>query len=51
MRSKYTEPTDYIPKNIRKELGLGEYAEKPKDEKKSKDEANKKLRDYVNGNE
>ena len=22
----YAEPTDYIPKHIRKELGLGEYA-------------------------
>ena len=24
-KNKYTEPTDYIPKEIRKELGLGEY--------------------------
>ena len=24
----YAEPVDYIPKSIRKELGLGEYAKK-----------------------
>jgi len=30
---KYTEPSDYIPKEIRKELGLGEFAKK--EEKKS----------------
>lgn len=31
----YTEPVDYIPKNIRKEFGLGEYAEKKPDTKKA----------------
>ena len=25
---KYIEPEDYIPKELRKEFGLGEYAEK-----------------------
>lgn len=40
---KYIEPEDYIPKELRKEFGLGEYAEKKtvtktdtkKDEKKA----------------
>ena len=31
----YTEPVDYIPKHIRKELGIGEYAEKKPDTKKA----------------
>ena len=31
----YAEPVDYIPKSIRKELGLGEYAEKKTDTKKA----------------
>lgn len=30
---KYVEPTEYIPKHIRKELGLGEYANKNEDKK------------------
>lgn len=30
---KYVEPAEYIPKHIRKELGLGEYAKKTKDKK------------------
>lgn len=48
MKTKYSEPTDYIPKDIRKELGLGEFADQNKDEKKEREEANKKLREYVN---
>lgn len=28
---KYVEPAEYIPKHIRKELGLGEYAKKTED--------------------
>lgn len=45
-KTKYTEPSDYIPKDIRKELKLGEFA----DEKKAKEnrDLNKKFRDYVN---
>ena len=45
-KNKYTEPTDYIPKNIRKELKLGEYAEEKEDNKKR--DLNKAFRDYVN---
>lgn len=30
---KYVEPEDYIPKSLRKEFGLGEYAEKKTDTK------------------
>ena len=45
-KAKYIEPTDYIPKAIRKELKLGEYAED--EEKKEKRELNKKIRNYVN---
>ena len=32
---KYVEPTEYIPKHIRKELKLGEYAEPKADTKKT----------------
>jgi hypothetical protein len=34
---KYIEPEGYIPKHLRKEFGLGEYAEQPptKDDKKT----------------
>ena len=32
---KYSEPSSYFPKSVRKEFGLGEYAEKKSDEKKS----------------
>lgn len=31
----YTEPKDYIPKELRKQYGLGEYASKPKTTKKT----------------
>ena len=36
----YSEPTDYIPKDIRKKLGLGEFAktEKPNEDDKKKRE-------------
>ena len=34
--AKYTEPTDYIPKSIRKELGLGEFNKDTKKNKTSK---------------
>ena len=45
-KNKYTEPVDFIPKEIRKKLKLGEFAENP-DQEKAK--ANKEIRDYVNG--
>lgn len=44
-KAKYVEPTEYIPKHIRKELKLGEYAETKTDTKKApakKAEAKKK---------
>ena len=31
----YSEPADYIPKSIRKELGLGEFAKEKTDTKKA----------------
>lgn len=46
---KYTEPSDYIPKEIRKKLKLGEYAEDEKETEAKKEErdANDKIRNYV----
>lgn len=32
----YSEPADYIPKDIRKKMGLGEYAKKATTKKTSK---------------
>ena len=29
----YSEPTEYIPKSVRKELGIGEYAKKESNKK------------------
>lgn len=46
-RVKYTEPSDFIPKSIRKELKLGEFAEDEKKEKENRD-LNQAFRDYVN---
>ena len=37
---KYTEPSNYIPKSIRKELKLGEFAE-DETKKKEKERENK----------
>ncbi len=48
MANKYTEPTDFIPKSIRKELKLGEFAEEEEKKKKEKEKLNKEFRDYVN---
>ena len=31
----YAEPTEYIPKSIRKELGIGEFAKEKTDTKKA----------------
>lgn len=45
-KNKYTEPVEYIPKAIRKELGIGEFD--TSDEKEAeKERANKGFRDYV----
>lgn len=50
-RAKYTEPDDYIPKDIRKELKIGEFAEDEKDKKENNERtvSNKEFRDWVNG--
>lgn len=48
-RAKYTEPTDFIPEDIRKELKLGEYAEEQEDEEQERAKENKELRKIING--
>lgn len=40
----YAEPGDYIPKEIRKELKLGEYSESAKKAKKTATPAKKKVK-------
>jgi len=48
-KAKYTEPSDYIPKDIRKELKLGEFAEEEQEEEKRvKEKVNKDIKDYIN---
>ena len=37
-RAKYSEPVDFIPESVRKELKLGEYAEDEETEANKKDE-------------
>lgn len=39
---KYVEPAEYIPKHIRKELGIGEFAKKTEDKKEPVKKADKK---------
>ncbi len=46
VKTSYQEPADFFPKELRKELKMGEYAE-DESEKKKKDE-NKAFRDFVN---
>lgn len=46
-KPKYVEPADYFPASLRKEFGLGEYAEDTEEEEKRAKE-NKDFRDYVN---
>lgn len=46
-KTKYKEPSNYIPKDIRKKLKLGEFAEGEKAEEKNRD-LNKEFRDYIN---
>ena len=41
----YSEPDDYIPKSVRKEMKLGEYAD---DQEQEKEKANKEIRNFVN---
>lgn len=45
--SKYKEPNDFIPKDIRKKYKLGEFAEDEQKQKEEKDKLNKDFRDYV----
>lgn len=45
---EYSEPKDYIPKDLRKKYGLGEFADEPKkDEKRAKE--NEELRKVFKG--
>ena len=39
---KYVEPAEYIPKHIRKELGIGEFEKKTDDKKAPVKKADKK---------
>lgn len=49
-RAKYTEPTDFIPKDIRKEFKIGEFAENAeKKDKKERSISNEEFRNYVDG--
>lgn len=51
-KNKYTEPTDFIPKEIRKELGLGEYntdVNNTDDKNIERENANNKLREVFKG--
>lgn len=49
-KTKYTEPKEYIPKEIRKKLGLGEFSkEAEKEDKKEQDRENKELRRVFKG--
>ena len=46
----YSEPTDYIPKDIRKKNGLGEYnKDEEKNEKKKRSKENEEFRRIANG--
>ena len=45
----YSEPKDYIPKSIRKELGLGEFAKDEPKKKTEKDKENEELRKVFKG--
>ena len=47
-RAKYTEPSDFIPKDIRKEFKLGEFADETKKVEKAKKETNRNIRNFVN---
>jgi len=51
-KAKYTEPKEYIPKDIRKEFKLGEYAEKEDKKANKKEErtiTNEDFRKYLKG--
>lgn len=39
---RYSEPTEFIPKNIRKELGIGEFSKENKSAKKVQRKPNQK---------
>lgn len=50
-KTKYTEPTDFIPKEIRKEMKIGEYddtAKKGKKDNKERSVSNEEFRKYLN---
>ena len=51
-KKPYVEPIDYFPKDIRKEVGLGEFNDDDSvvdKYKKQDDEENKKIRKFVKG--
>ena len=45
----YKEPDDYFPKDIRKKMKIGEFAEQPKKEEKGNKISNEEFRNYLNG--
>ena len=50
-KTKYPEPTDFIPKEIRKEMKIGEYddtAKKGKKDNKERSVSNEEFRKYLN---
>ena len=48
-KTNYTEPVDFIPEDIRKKYGLGEYnTDETPAEKDEKRDLNNKIRDFVN---
>lgn len=52
-KNKYTEPTDYIPKEIRKKLKIGEFDDEPvknnKKDEKERSISNEEFRKYLKG--
>lgn len=49
IRAKYVEPKNYMPKEILKKYGLGEYAEKEEDKNNQKKRENEDLRKIFKG--
>ena len=45
----YSEPKDYIPKELRKKYGLGEFAKDEPKKKTEKDKENEELRKVFKG--
>ena len=45
----YSEPKDYIPKELRKKYGLGEFADEPKKTEDPKKKENEEVRKIFKG--